>query len=249
MPQKHRLRISVSLAKLPKRQRDFLDKFKNIKEIDVHSFYAHLISYFFFHPTKSLQLIGAVGKNESKIALNFHHEALVKTLTGKTHYQRELYCLTALYEMSNMLAYKLFMYYTYVTNRNFNELAALENQFFELGISAFLDDFIELTNETKFFQNIQIMASSFNTESTRAFALLESYVHSETMITATSHPDPLQKPILDDLTTNALSPTPENTLASPKQETIDQIQNPVDQESFDEQSSSTIEDWSQIQVG
>lgn len=95
----------------------------------MHSFYAHLISYFFFHPTKSLQLIGAVGKNESKIALNFHHEALVKTLTGKTQYQRELYCLTALYEMSNMLAYKLFMYYTYVTNRNFNELAALENQF------------------------------------------------------------------------------------------------------------------------
>ncbi|MFV4919881.1 hypothetical protein Q5E55_019625 (plasmid) [Acinetobacter baumannii] len=118
-----------------------------------------------------------------------------------------------------------------------------------MGISAFLDDFIELTNETKFFQNIQIMASSFNTESTRAFALLESYVHSETMITATSHPDPLQKPILDDLNTNALSPTPEYTLASPKQETIDQIQNPVDQESFDEQSSSTIEDWSQIQVG
>lgn len=73
----------------------------------MHSFYAHLISYFFFHPTKSLQLIGAVGKNESKIALNFHHEALVKTLTGKTQYQRELYCLTALYEMSNMLAYKL----------------------------------------------------------------------------------------------------------------------------------------------
>ncbi|MGQ1269942.1 hypothetical protein ACT4XR_20235 (plasmid) [Acinetobacter baumannii] len=249
MPQKHRLRVSISLAKLPKRQRDFLDEFKNIKEIDVHSFYAHLISYFFFHPSKSLQLIGAVGKNESKIALNFHHEAFVKTLTNKTQYQRELYCLTALYEMSNMLAYKLLMYYSYVSNRNFKEVAALENQFFELGISAYLDDFIELTKHTKFFQNIQIMASSFNTESNRAFALLENYVHSETIVSATSHADPLMNPILEDLTTNALSPIPESTLASPKQETIDQIQNPVDQDSFDEQSSSTMEDWSQIQVG
>lgn len=249
MPQKHRLRISVSLAKLPKRQRDFLDKFKTINEIDVHSFYAHLISYFFFHPTKSLQLIGAVGKSESKIALNFHHEAIVQTLNDKTQYQRELYCLTALYEMSNMLAYKLFMYYTCISNRNFSEVAALENQFFELGISAFLDDFIELTKQTTFFQNIQIMASSFNTESNRAFTLLENYVHSETIVSTTSHADPLMKPILEGISINAITPLPESTPASPKQEPIDQVQNPVDQDSFDEPSSSTVEDWSQIQVG
>ena len=241
MPQKIRLRVSVSLAKLPKRQREFLDKLKTIDELDVHSFYAHLITYFYFHPTKAPHLIGAVGKKENKIALSFNSKPLVETLTNdKTQAQRELYCLTALYEIANMLAYKLFMYSSHLHNQEFQSVAELENQFFEIGISPFLEEFISLTKDSSFFQNLQIMASSYDQQNS-AYNLIENFIQREAEVSSGNHLNHSPSPALESDSTNVQTLKPEAQHSSPDHDSLDHEKNDSDQEANDD-------DWSQIQV-
>jgi hypothetical protein len=67
MPQLHRLRVSVSLDKLPTRQREFLLSFLKVNDFDAGKLYSHLIYYFFTHPTKVQLVISWVFLAAAKI--------------------------------------------------------------------------------------------------------------------------------------------------------------------------------------
>lgn len=178
MPQLHRLRVSVSLDKLPTRQREFLLSFLKINNFDAGKLYSHLIFYFFTHPTKNAvsNIVGFLGSSKDKVTLNFNSEVMVKFLSERKQTDREIYCLSALYEMSNYLAYMISQYFNALEIRKDPiATAKLENEVFQLGCGSFLHLFIDLMRDEEFKRNSIVMSASFNHENLQTALLINSY--------------------------------------------------------------------------
>ena len=178
MPQPHRLRVTISLDKLPKRQQNFLLSFSGLNQFDAEKFYAHLINYFYLNPQSDSikNIVGFLGEIKSKQTINFYDELLVKLLTKYKKKDREIYCLAALYEMSNYLAYQLYQYHeANKAKKDLLKIAQLENEFFKLGVGSYLDIFINMMKENDFLNNAFIMSASFNSENIKTALLLDHY--------------------------------------------------------------------------
>ncbi|WP_173912962.1 hypothetical protein [Acinetobacter sp. Marseille-Q1618] len=76
MPQLFRLKVSISLDKLPTRQHVFLNALSEIPDLVPEKFYVHLVTYFFLNQQKDAMknIVGLLGELKNKTVLRFHNE-------------------------------------------------------------------------------------------------------------------------------------------------------------------------------
>ena len=182
MPQPFRLRVSFSLGKLPKRQQDFLLSFSKLDGFEYGSFLIHLANYFYLTKSNSTtkNIVGFLGKPDQKISLTFTDEHIVKFLKEYKSSDREIYCLTALYEMSNYLAFQIYSYNQAIISKDdLYKIAKLENTFFTLGLAPYLNSFSDLMLDKDFADNALIMSASLGNDQFERSVLIDAY--SETL--------------------------------------------------------------------
>ncbi|WP_173912963.1 hypothetical protein [Acinetobacter sp. Marseille-Q1618] len=90
---------------------------------------------------------------------------------------REIYCLTALYERSSFLTYHLYMYYQYrCVEKNSVKVAQLENTFFNLSFGSYLAECIKILNaNSNFLLNAQVMSASYDSDAVATSTLIDAY--------------------------------------------------------------------------